>query len=557
MNFFKYILIFILIVSGSINLKFFAQPLGDWTVIGNTFNDAQSCGNVGRTICLNAENNVHMCWNSGNPGAQIKYNHHSPESMITFPGGIFVTFYEMGIQSNLTVNNNGSAVIAFIATIQDINYDAITIQSDTSLTNFNSHLMPTLTGHTLGVPRVAVDSRGWYHILAHTPENLHSHNKALYYNRSEDNCSSWEGWTFADSVRTVCESISVSPSGKVSFTWSRPLNIEFVSPIEMVNNDIYSIESPDGSTPEFQNAINITDFENGLHPKSDSLRVFEDISTLYDESDELHIVYTCAGYIQTGGPAYTTPGSEIYHYSESTGFTYITGELESGPVINENRRYYDRPSLGYNQGTDEIFCIWDQYSDPADTSSEGYRNGDIWGAFSSDDGADWSLPINLTDTPSPGALPGNCLSEERPCLAEGINDTLHLIYLMDLAPGLNYGNYTFPVLYHQISVEEFKAQSSVESREEGFIAERINIEAAYPNPFNSSAKLRFNIDQSENISIKIFDLRGREIVVLAEEYFQPGEYEITWSPANLTSGIYFTRFESEGITEIQKIVLLK
>ncbi len=61
----------------------------------------------------------------------------------------------------------------------------------------------------------------------------------------------------------------------------------------------------------------------------------------------------------------------------------------------------------------------------------------------------------------------------------------------------------------------------------------------YPNPFNPSTTIRFGIRTSGNVSLKVHDVLGREVAVLADEYLRAGSYERVFDAGNLSSGVYF------------------
>ncbi|MBN1633105.1 MAG: T9SS type A sorting domain-containing protein [Ignavibacteria bacterium] len=84
----------------------------------------------------------------------------------------------------------------------------------------------------------------------------------------------------------------------------------------------------------------------------------------------------------------------------------------------------------------------------------------------------------------------------------------------------------------------------------------------YPNPFNSITNVKFSIPLSRgvggrNVSIKVFDLLGREIKTLVNEKLKPGTYEVRFDAKDLPSGIYFYRMEADRFIETKKLVLVK
>jgi len=80
----------------------------------------------------------------------------------------------------------------------------------------------------------------------------------------------------------------------------------------------------------------------------------------------------------------------------------------------------------------------------------------------------------------------------------------------------------------------------------------------YPNPFNPTTNIEFTIPSSRNVSLKVFDILGREIVTLIEnEYLSSGTHQVQFDAKSLASGIYFYRFETSNFTETRKMLLLK
>ncbi|MBN1633104.1 MAG: T9SS type A sorting domain-containing protein [Ignavibacteria bacterium] len=83
----------------------------------------------------------------------------------------------------------------------------------------------------------------------------------------------------------------------------------------------------------------------------------------------------------------------------------------------------------------------------------------------------------------------------------------------------------------------------------------------YPNPFNSITNIKFQIpnvgQSSQTVTIKVFDISGKEVVTLVNEKLNPGTYEVKFDSGNLPSGIYFYRMETEKFSETKKLILLK
>jgi len=79
----------------------------------------------------------------------------------------------------------------------------------------------------------------------------------------------------------------------------------------------------------------------------------------------------------------------------------------------------------------------------------------------------------------------------------------------------------------------------------------------YPNPFNPTTKLRYSVPGSEMVQIKVFDVLGKEIKTLLNEYKQTETYEIEFDASNLTSGVYFYQLSAGIFVETKKMILLR
>ena len=101
------------------------------------------------------------------------------------------------------------------------------------------------------------------------------------------------------------------------------------------------------------------------------------------------------------------------------------------------------------------------------------------------------------------------------------------------------------------------------------IARDFTLYQNFPNPFNPSTTIRFSILETANVSIKIYDVLGREISTLVNEVKTPGIYSSVWngddnSGNKVSSGIYFYRIQavpaggrSNNFIETKKMILLK
>jgi len=80
---------------------------------------------------------------------------------------------------------------------------------------------------------------------------------------------------------------------------------------------------------------------------------------------------------------------------------------------------------------------------------------------------------------------------------------------------------------------------------------------AFPNPFNPETKIRFELPEAGNVKLSIYDLTGRLITTLVDEYLDEGIYEREFNGSNLSSGIYFTILQSKDVRIVRKMQLIK
>jgi len=78
----------------------------------------------------------------------------------------------------------------------------------------------------------------------------------------------------------------------------------------------------------------------------------------------------------------------------------------------------------------------------------------------------------------------------------------------------------------------------------------------YPNPFNPSTAIKFDITKAGNVSLKIYDINGKEVYSV-NEFKSAGQYEFTFDASNYASGLYFYMLESGEFTETKKMILIK
>ena len=95
------------------------------------------------------------------------------------------------------------------------------------------------------------------------------------------------------------------------------------------------------------------------------------------------------------------------------------------------------------------------------------------------------------------------------------------------------------------------------NEENPFLPRAFSLSQNYPNPFNPNTNFRFEIRDLGFVSLKVYDVLGREVATLVTEQLPPGRYTRQWNASGMPSGVYFYRLTSGEYVETKKLVLLR
>jgi hypothetical protein len=89
------------------------------------------------------------------------------------------------------------------------------------------------------------------------------------------------------------------------------------------------------------------------------------------------------------------------------------------------------------------------------------------------------------------------------------------------------------------------------------LSTRFELAQNYPNPFNPSTTISFSLPSGSFVTLKVFDVMGREVSTIASEELQAGYHSRQWNAPQFPSGIYFYRLQAGSYTETKRLVLLR
>ena len=142
--------------------------------------------------------------------------------------------------------------------------------------------------------------------------------------------------------------------------------------------------------------------------------------------------------------------------------------------------------------------------------------------------------------------------------SQGLNTNNLLV-----APLLIVNNYIFAGTSQSVWRRSYQEIIGIQNMS-AEIPSAFSLHQSYPNPFNPSTNIRFDIPKTSDVKLIIYDILGKEITTLVNEQLHPGAYEVEWDGSNYTSGVYFYKLETmpngrqaEGFSETKRMVLVK
>jgi hypothetical protein len=247
-------------------------------------------------------------------------------------------------------------------------------------------------------------------------------------------------------------------------------------------------------------------------------------------------------YILTGEKNIPPAGSDpdvLLHRSTNGGATWSAGIRVNQDALNNGKIQW-LPSLEVDDQGGVNVMFYDDRNTTADS-------GEVWLARSTDGGTTWSERVISDHRFKPKAIAGG------PSSYQGDNTSLLAVgrklfpFWMDDFSGL------YQVWTCMIDI------GTDDAGEEPDAPRSFALHQNYPNPFNPSTKITFQIPnlKPQTVSLKVYDLLGREVVTLVNENLQPGYYEATFDATGVASGVYFSKLVAGPFVATQKMLLVR
>jgi hypothetical protein len=107
----------------------------------------------------------------------------------------------------------------------------------------------------------------------------------------------------------------------------------------------------------------------------------------------------------------------------------------------------------------------------------------------------------------------------------------------------------------QYSVNSIR--SDVKVKQTAAIPTKYMLEQNYPNPFNPATQIKYGLPTSGHVTLKLYDLTGREVATLVDQFQTAGEFTVTFNAAGLSTGVYFYRLHVGNYSEVKRMAFVK
>jgi hypothetical protein len=277
------------------------------------------------------------------------------------------------------------------------------------------------------------------------------------------------------------------------------------------------------------------------------------VACVYDNAGNLHIVWTnflAVGDVSNNPVLNYQIDAPLMYWSAATGIVDITPSVHDTTIAKPANNFGNlitQPDIGVDANNNP-YIIFQQLISEQDSALLYYQH--VYGTGSPDGGVTWTEPKDIT--------PGTEFDASFASLADLVDDNLHLTYFSDPLAG-NAVRTNHPVIPVAVMYYQYPAIDLTTGVREvpGLLPDAYRLDQNYPNPFNPTTKIQYSIPASSFVTLKVFDVLGREIATLVNGEQGGGSYSADFNATNLADGPYFYRIQAGNFSETKKMMLLK
>jgi hypothetical protein len=236
--------------------------------------------------------------------------------------------------------------------------------------------------------------------------------------------------------------------------------------------------------------------------------------------------------------------------------------------IAANRYGNSYPSVAVSENGKFVYVMWTGIQltngkiGTQDTATDGGNIvclSDLYHTWSTDGGTTWAPVTVLAGDKTISECWGHTPQYLRydPVQQKYVAD---IVYLADLAPDVSTvpgqtGAVTDnPIMYYAFPIP-VTVINGVNDKNQ--VVNSFNLQQNYPNPFNPSTKINYTLPATSNVSLKVYDMLGREVANLVNATQQAGQHYVTFDASKLASGVYVYTLRSNSSVMSKKMLLMK
>jgi hypothetical protein len=367
-------------------------------------------------------------------------------------------------------------------------------------------------------------------------------NSEIYYKRSTDGGSSWEADTRLTNNSLLSEYPSVSVSGQV-------VHVVWVDSRDG-NTEIYYKRSSDGGSSWGADTRLTSNSSLSVDPSiSVSGQVIHIV--FYDNRDGNYEIYykrssdggsswgadtrLTNNVLISGRPSIAISGQFVHvlwHDNRDGNYEiYYKRSSDEGLSWEADTRMTNNSSLSeyptVSVSGQVVHAVWHDNRD---------GNPEIYYKRSIDGGSSWGADTRLTNSTNSSYYPSVVISGQ----------AVHVVW-SDMRDGNS------EIYYKRDPTGNFVGIQNISNE----IPNGFSLEQNYPNPFNPVTNINFNLPKAGNVKLVVFDALGKQVADLVNGQYNAGSYKVDFNASFLSSGMYFYKIETEGFTDVKKMMLVK
>ncbi len=248
----------------------------------------------------------------------------------------------------------------------------------------------------------------------------------------------------------------------------------------------------------------------------------------------------------------------------------ILGSAAAAPGPGNNGGYPTNsignayPKLSISENGKFLYCVWTgaEFSDNTytkiDTASDaGLVNfwRDLYQTWSTDGGTTWAPVTVLAGAKNISEAFGSAAKSLR-FDATQKKYIADVVYIADNTSGVSLfagASSMNPIMYYQYAIPVVIDGVN----DKNAVVNSFNLAQNYPNPFNPSTKINYTLGQKSNVSLKVFDMLGREVANLVNGSQEAGQHNVTFNASKLASGVYVYTLKANNNITSKKMMLMK